>query len=212
MTLWRAGFRAVIAIFVVLGALAVLASSGLAGGWMKSLNPFAEETVDRTGPSVLKALNDLSDFRPASAYYETVVDLEDDVDNLPSWFSGGRVIYVGKGDVDAFVDFGDLDERRVVMSPDRTQATIRLPAVRIAKPALDLEKSAVAVHDEGFLTKFGGSDLERRAQLQAVKQMTAAANAEGMLVDRAQENTTTMLRGLLGSLGFTSVSVTFDDA
>jgi hypothetical protein len=41
--------------------------------------------------------------------------------------------------------------------------------------------------------------------------MTTAANAEGMLIDQAKENTTAMLRGLLGSLGYTSITITFDE-
>ncbi len=41
--------------------------------------------------------------------------------------SGGRVIYVGKGDVDAVVDFGRLDQSNVVVSPDRQSVAVTLP-------------------------------------------------------------------------------------
>ena len=40
--------------------------------------------------------------------------------------------------------------------------------------------------------------------------MTVAATGEGMLLDRAKANTTAMLRGLLGALGYTDIKVTFD--
>lgn len=189
----------------------VIAGASLLAGWRPSLNPFSEETIDRTGPSVLKSLTDLSEYHAASAHYETVVDLEEDTSYLPDWVSGERVLYVGKGDVDAVVDFGELDERRVVLAEDGASVTIRLPAPTAGQPVLDLEHSYVADHDEGLVDRFSGSELEREAQLRAVEQMTAAATGEGMLIDRAKENTSAMLRSLLGSLGYTDVTITFDD-
>ena len=189
----------------------VIAGASLLAGWRPSLNPFGEETIDRTGPSVLKSLTDLSEYHAASAHYETVVDLEEDTSYLPDWVSGERVLYVGKGDVDAVVDFGELDERRVVLAEDGASVTIRLPAPTAGQPVLDLEHSYVADHDEGLVDRFSGSELEREAQLRAVEQMTAAATGEGMLIDRAKENTSAMLRSLLGSLGYTDVTITFDD-
>ena len=182
------------------------------GEFLSSLNPFSERTVDRTGPSVLKSLTDLSEYHAASGHYETVVDLENDTANLPDWVSGERVLYVGKGDVDAVVDFGVLDERRVVISRDNSSATITLPPPTVGDPVLDLENSYVADHDKGITNAFRGSDLEQKAQLKAVDQMTIAANGEGMLIDRAEENTTGMLRGLLGALGFSNITITFDES
>jgi hypothetical protein len=181
------------------------------GDLMSSLNPFEEKTVDRTGPSVLKSLTDLSEYHAASAHYETVVDLEIDNEHLPAVISGERVLYVGKGDVDAIVDFGELDERRVVLSEDGTSVTIRLPAPTADQPVLDLENSYVANHDEGLINKFSGSELEREAQLKAVEQMATAATGEGTLTDLAKENTSAMLRGLFGSLGYTNITITFDE-
>ena len=181
------------------------------GEYLSALNPFGEETVDRTGPSVLKSLSGLSDFKAASAYYETVVDLEDDTKNLPSFISGERVIYVGKGEVEAIVDFGELDERRVDVSEDGTALTVALPVPTVGEPRLDLESSYVAHRDRGLINGFKGSDLEREAQLKAIEQMTTAATGEGNLIDLAKESTTTMLRGLFGSLGYTNITITFDE-
>jgi hypothetical protein len=178
---------------------------------LSSLNPFSAKTVDRTGPSVLKSLTDLSEYHAASAHYETVVDIQEDNGFLPDVLSGERVLYVGKGDVDAVVDFGDLDERRIDLSKTGTSVTIRLPAPTVDKPVLDLENSYVASHDEGIINKFRGSELERDAQLKAVEQMTTASTGEGMLTDRAEENTRAMLRGLLGALGYTNITIAFDE-
>ena len=41
--------------------------------------------------------------------------------------------------------------------------------------------------------------------------MTAAATGEGKLIDLAKESTTAMLRGLFGSLGYTDITITFDE-
>ncbi len=206
-------FSGLIGLLVVLVMLVgVLAVPALLGDRWRALNPFAEKTVDRTGPSVLKSLNDLSEYHAASGYYETVVDLEKDTAHLPDWISGERVIYVGKGDVDAVIDFGELDGRRVVLSQDGTSVTVRLPAPTVDEPVLDLETSYVVEHEEGLATKFQGSDLEEEAQLKAVEQMTAAATGEGMLIDLAETNTILMLRGLLGALGCTDITITFDEA
>lgn len=201
----RLALTVAVILAVLVGAVGMLAE------WRPSLNPFREETIDRTGPSVLKSLTDLSEFRAASAHYETVVDIEKDTANLPDWVSGEQVLYVAKGDVDAVVDFGELDERRVVLSEDGTSVTISLPAPTVGEPVLDLENSYVADRDEGFINTFRGSDLEREAQLKALEQMTTAATGEGMLIDLATENTDAMLRGLLGALGYTNITITFGE-
>ena len=203
------GLVASLAIMVVI--LAALAT-GMLAGWRPSLDLLRGETTDRTGPSVLHSLTNLSEYHAASGHYETVVDLEKkDISFLPDVVSGERVLYVGKGDVDAVVDFGELDERRVTLSQDRRSVTLRLPAPVAGKPVLDLETSYVASHDEGIINKFKGSEVEREAQLKATAQMSTAANSEGMLVDRAKENTSAMLRSLFGSLGYTSISITFEE-
>lgn len=201
----------IVGAFGVVAILAVLAVAvGMLAGWLPS-NPFREERIDRSGPSVLKSLTDLSEYHAASAHYETVVDLEDNTRFLPNLLKGERVLYVGKGDVDAMVDFGELDDRSVVLSTDGTSVRIRLPAPTVDKPVLDLENSYVANHDKGFLTKFGGSDLEREAQLKAVKQMATSSAGESTLIDLAKENTSAMLRGLFGALRYTNVTVTYDE-
>lgn len=198
------------AAFLVM-AVAVVTVAGAVMGLFHVSNPFTEETIDRTGPSVLKSLNDISEYHAASAYYETVVDIEKDTNHLPDFVSGERVLYVGKGDVDAIVDFGELDEKRVSVSDDRLSVTVELPVPTADEPVLDIEESYVVDHDEGLANKFSGSELERDAQLRAMEQMTEAAAEENSLIDRAKENTIAMLRGLFGSLGFTDITVTFED-
>ncbi|WP_299520272.1 DUF4230 domain-containing protein [uncultured Serinicoccus sp.] len=191
--------------------LAVFGGFSLLTDWRPSLNPFAEEEVDRTGPSVLQSLTEISEFHAASAYYETVVDLERDTRFVPDWISGERVLYVGKGDVDAIVDFGELDSRRVQVSEEDGAVTVLLPQPTVGEPTLDLEESYVVSVDRGITNRFRGSDLEQEAQRTAVAQMSRAASEGGPLADLAESNTVAMLEGLLDALGHSDVTVTFED-
>lgn len=199
----------------VVGAVVIVAllagAVGLLAGWRPSLNPFGDKTTDRSGSPVLRSLTNISEYHAVTGHYETVVDLDKDTNHLPAWISGERVLYVGKGDVDAVVDFGKLDESRVVLSKDAKSVTIKLPSPTVDKPELDLVTSYVVLHDQGLVTRFKGSDLERQAQLKAVSQMTSAATGEDLLTNQAKENTSKMLRGLLGSLGYTNVTITYDE-
>lgn len=197
-------------VVVILAVLAV-AAKALVGGGLSSLNPFHESVTDRTGPSVLRSLTNLSEYRAVSGHQEVVVDLDNGDSVLPDWVRGERVIYVGKGDVDAVVDFSHLDKEHVSTSPDGTSVSIRLPAPTVGRTVLDLKTSYVADHDKGIANRFKGSDLERQAQLRAVQQMTDDAPREGTITQRAKENTTSMLRQFLGALGYTTVTVTYED-
>lgn len=181
------------------------------GSFLSSLNPFAEDAADRTGPPVLQSLTELREFKAASGYYEVIVDLQAPR-NLPGFISDNRVIYVGKGDVEAVVDFSELDDRRITASDDRATVTVNLPAPTMSDPRLDLEASYVAFRDEGFVTRFRGSDLEREAQLKAVAKLTAAASGEARLIDLAKESTTAMLQGMFSQLGYTDITITFDES
>ncbi|OLT16686.1 hypothetical protein BJF80_04915 [Serinicoccus sp. CUA-874] len=189
--------------------LALVGGLALLTDWRPSLNPFTEEEIDRTGPSVLQSLTEISDFHAASAYYETVVDLERDTRFVPGWISGERVLYVGKGTVDAVVDFSALDDRRVQVDEESGAVRVRLPEPSVGDPVLDLEESYVVSVDRGITNRFRGSDLEQEAQRVAVAQMSEAAEGTGPLVELAESNTVAMLEGLLEALGHEDVSVTF---
>lgn len=203
----RVAFYAVVATCVLVAAIAV----GNLVGLLDVSNPFKEKRSDRTGPSVLVSLTSISEYHAAKAYYETVVDIEDDTAHLPDWVSGERVLYVGKGTVDGLVDFSNLDEDHVVVSEDHKFAAIHLPEPSVGEPVLDLEDSYVVEHSKGLADKFSGSELEGEAQLKAVKQMSAAASSADNLMDLAKANTEAMLRGLLGALGYSEITVTFGE-
>jgi Protein of unknown function (DUF4230) len=177
-------------------------------------NPFASETVDRSGPAVLLSLRDLTEYRAASGHFEVVVDLERD-SRLPSDLLGERVLFVGVGDVDASVDFSRLDDGAVTVSDDRRTATITLPQPQLQDVELDLDRSYVYDRSQGVLNEIGNlfqdeRNAEREVYLLAEDKIAAAARANGGVVERARQNTREMLTSLLRSLGFRRISIYFE--
>jgi hypothetical protein len=156
---------------------------------------------------------DLSDYHAAQGNFQVLVDTEKDAKFLPSVIRGERTTYSAAGSVDATVDFSNLDAQSIVVSDDRRSVTISLPPPTLGEPNLDLDNSMVVSRDRGLLDRLGSvfSDSptsERELQLAAQSKMRAAA-AESTLAARAEQNTRQMLEGLLGNLGFTSVTVNF---
>jgi hypothetical protein len=191
--------------------LALIAGRDWVGSVLPSLpNPFAEETVDRTGPAVLQAIQDLREFRAASGRYEVIVDLERDT-RLPRALLGERILFVAAGSVDATVDFTGLGGDAVSVSEDRVAATIVLPSPVLSDARLDLERSYVYERQRGILNSLSGpSDLEREVYLAAEAKLDEAARESSDLPARAETNTRALLTALLRSLGFERISVRFE--
>ncbi|WP_411104091.1 DUF4230 domain-containing protein [Streptomyces sp. cmx-4-9] len=174
---------------------------------------FGTRTHDRTGPAVLKSLRDMSRFEGAAGDYQVVVDLEKDAPFLPDAIRGTRTLYVAAGSVSAYVDLGGLGEQAVSVNEDRTEAVLTLPRAALGSTALDPGRSYAVSKQRGLLDRLGDlfSDNpggEQAVQKLAVQRIDEAAGASG-LTQRAEKNTTAMLEGLLRSLGFEKVTVTY---
>jgi hypothetical protein len=188
-------------------------------GWVGGLlpdfgNPFSEETVDRSGPALLKSLRNLEEYRAASGHFESIVDLERDTRFVPGAIRGERVLFVAVGSIDAGVSFAGLDEGAVQVSDDRRSATIVLPPAQLYEPRLDLERSYVYDRDRGAIDRLtdlfdddpgDDGELYQRAE----EKLELAARGGSGLLARAEQNTRTMLTGLLRSLGFTRIEIRF---
>jgi hypothetical protein len=207
MPAWAKVITAVVLVLVVLFAglrLAVLPG-------LRDL--FGTETHDRSGPALLKSIQDMSRYDAASGNFQVVVDLEKDAKYLPDAIRGTRTLYVGAGTVEAYVDLGALAKKDVTVDADRTTATLRLPHAFLGKPALDPNRSYAVSKQRGLLDRLGdffsdNPDSEQAVQKLAVKHIGDAAK-DSELTKRAEENTTGMLDGLLRSLGFKEVSVSY---
>ena len=177
-------------------------------------NPFASETVDRSGPAVLESIQDLNEYRAASGYFEVIVDLERDT-SLPSDILGERILFVGVGNVDAAVDFSRLEEGAVSVTDDRRAARIALPQPTLSDARLDLERSYVYDRSQGVLNEIGNlfqdeRNAERDVYLLAEDKLEAAARTSGGLLARARANTREMLTSLLRALGFRRIEIVFE--
>jgi len=201
-------------------ALAVVILGGfLFVGWVRDLipdfgNPFTTETVDRSGPAVLKSIQNLQDFHAASGHFEVIVDVEQDTRFVPGSIKGQRVLFVAIGAVDAGVNFSGLDESAVEVSDNRRTVSIELPPATFGEPELDLDRSYVYDRDRGAIDRIQsllGDDPGFEPELYALaeeKLANAARDGSGLLA-RAEQNTRLMLEGLLRALGFTRIDVTF---
>ena len=197
----------------------VVLSGFLFVGWVKDLipgfgNPFGTQTVDRSGPVVLKSIENLRDFRAASGHFEVIVDVEKDARFVPSKIKGERVLYVAVGSVDAGVDFRGIEDDAVDVSNDRTGVTLELPPATFRAPELDLERSHVYDRDRGAIDRLQslfGDDVGVEDELNplAKEKLAVAARDGSGLLARAERNTRLMLEGLLRSLGFTRIDVRF---
>jgi hypothetical protein len=204
---------------ITLGILIIAIFGGVS--WVRGVipdlhNPFAQHTVDRSGPAVLKSLQDLQEYHAATGSFEQIVDLKSS-SALPSTILGERTLFVAVGSVDAIVDFSQIGKGAVHVSDDRRAATINLPRPRLSDAQLDVGRSYVYDRDKGLFNKIGsifsgGDDDQRQLYTLAEQKIhTAAQNGSG-LVARAEENTRRMLQSLLRALGFTSVAVNFEPA
>ncbi|MFB7339185.1 DUF4230 domain-containing protein [Streptomyces hydrogenans] len=197
-------------------ALLVLAVTLMLISWLLGVavpGIFGTEVKDRTGPAVLKSVQDLSRYEGASGSYQVVVDLEHDARFLPDAIRGTRTLYVAHGSVGAYVDLGALGEDAVTVDAERTEASLRLPHARLAAPALDPERSYAVSKQRGLLDRLGDLFSDNPSSEQAVNVLAAQrigdAARESGLTARAERNTTAMLKGLLGGLGFERVTITY---
>ncbi|OKK22062.1 hypothetical protein AMK16_02240 [Streptomyces sp. CB00455] len=205
------GLVSAAAVLVALAALLVIAGRF-------SLLPgfgglFGDETHDRTGPAVLKSIQNMNRYEGAVGNFQVVVDLEKDAKLLPDAIRGTRTLYVGAGTVGAYVDFARLADENVTVNADRTEAVLRLPHATLGDPALDPARSYAVSKERGLLDRLGDLFSDNPAGEQAVQKVAvqhiADAARDSGLAQRAEKNTTAMLEGLLRSLGFRQVSVTY---
>ncbi|MFJ4868871.1 DUF4230 domain-containing protein [Streptomyces sp. NPDC088757] len=174
---------------------------------------FGTETKDRSGPAVLKSIQDMNRHEGAAGAYQVVVDLEKDARFLPDAIRGTRTLYVASGSVSAYVDFSGLARDAVTVDEKRTTATLRLPHARLAQPFLDPERSYTVSKQRGLLDRLGDLFSDNPASERAVNVLAAErigdAAKESDLTTRAERNTTAMLQGLLRALGFERITVTY---
>jgi len=179
-------------------------------------NPFAESTIDRSQPVVLKSITKLSRYEAANGTFQVVVDLTKRTSFLPSFLEGSETLFIAQGSVIAFVDFSGLKGSAVQVSADRNRVAIRLPHAQLESAVLNVRQSYVFAEQKGLLNRvgdfFAGNPNSQQQVYELATQKINAAAQRSPLVADAQRNTENMLGGLLRSLGFRQISVTFGSA
>jgi hypothetical protein len=176
-------------------------------------NPFAQTTTERSGPVLLKSITALSRYEAASGSFQVVVELSTRTAFLPSFIAGSDTLFIGQGTEIAYVDFSGLSGRQIQVSPDRTAVTIDLPPAQLEPAVLNVSQSYVYAEQQGLLNRIGNffsgnPNSQQQVYILAQQKIETAARQSPLLAE-AQKNTTGMLDGMLHSLGFQQVTVTF---
>ncbi|HUZ52766.1 MAG TPA: DUF4230 domain-containing protein [Streptosporangiaceae bacterium] len=176
-------------------------------------NPFAETTVDRSSPALLTSISSLSRYEAASGSFQVIVNLSQRSSWLPSFIEGSQTLFVGQGTDIAFVDFSKLKGNAIKVSRDRTAVAITVPRAQLEPAALNVRRSYVFAQQQGLLTRIdsffsGNPDSQHQVYVVAQRKIQQAARQSALLT-QAQSNTRSMLIGLMHSLGFRQVAVTF---
>jgi hypothetical protein len=205
---WLAGVvAAVVVLAVVLSAVHLLP---------QLRNPFAETTTDRSQPVLLQSITQLSRYEAASGSFEVVVDLQRHSSFLPSFIEGSDTLFVAQGSDIAYVDFSQLKSQALRVSADRTAVTVTLPHAQLEPAVLNVRKSYVFAQQQGLANRitnfFSGNPNSQQQVYELAQQKIQTAAGQSPLVSEAQKNTQAMLEGMLRSLGFQQVTVTFGPA
>lgn len=184
---------------------------GVVGDW---LGGPSTQTVDRSPDALLLSVRDISDYHAASGTYQVLVDVEHDTAHVPALLSSERSTLFATGTVDARVDFSKLGPSTVTVSPDGKQATMHLPAPTLAPAVLDPAQTRIVGRQRGLMQRVEdaiGDQPQDDSELYVIasKKLNAAA-AKSDLTNRAATNTRSMLGGLAKSLGYDTVTITFD--
>jgi len=206
----RIGVTLILALVLAALLLAALRGIGLLGAFT---NPFGATTVDRSGPAILKALDDLHEYRGARANYEQIVEIEKDYKWVPSFARGERTLFTAAGSVDGIVDFNSLGAGAVDVSEDGKSVVVTLPHARRSEARLDAERSRVVSRERGVvdraLSAVGDSGNDSEFYSLGQKKLEAAAAADPDLLPRTEDNTRAMLVGLIKALGYEQVTVNY---
>jgi hypothetical protein len=176
-------------------------------------NPFAETTTVRSEPVILKSITELSRYEAASGSFEVVVDLTQHSSLLPSFLEGSETLFIGQGTDIAFVDFSQLKGQAITMNADRTEVTVNLPKAQLEPAVLNVSQSYVYAQQQGLFNRIGnffsGNPNSQQQVYVLAQQKIQTAAQQSPLLTEAQKNTEGMLEGMLTSLGFTHITVTF---
>jgi hypothetical protein len=198
---------------ISLAVIALCLVGLLVFGVINALDPFGNETVDRSGPALLERIRTLEEFNAAEANFTQDVDLENDAKYLPSFIKGERVTALVTGTVRATVDFGGLDQDAIKVSDDRRTIRLTLPDPVLSDADVQESSTKIVSRDRGLIDRLGdvfsGNPVDDRPLYQAAEKKLEKAAAQSDLQEQARTNTERWLRTFLGAAGFDRVEITW---
>src|SRR6204780_1921115 len=179
-------------------------------------NPFATTTTVTSQSVLLKSITALSRYEAASGSFEVVVDLTKRNGIIPSFLAGSETLFIGQGNDIAFVDFSQLKSKAIQVNSTRTTVTITLPKAQLEPAVRNVSQSYVYAEQQGLFNRIGNffsgnPNSQQQVYILAQQKITTAAR-QSPLVPEAEKNTQEMLTGMLTSLGFKNITVTFGGA
>jgi hypothetical protein len=179
-------------------------------------NPFGETTVVRSQPVLLKSITALSRYEAASGSFQVVVSLDRKAAFLPAFVEGTQTLFIGQGNEIAYVDFAQLRSKAIQVSADHKAVTLNLPHAQLQPAVLNVKQSYVYAQQQGLLNRIGnffsGNPNSQQQVYVIAQQKIETAARQSQLRSEAEKNTSSMLNGMLRSLGFQQVTVTFGTA
>ena len=179
-------------------------------------NPFAETTTVRSQPVILKSITQLSRYEAASGSFEVVVDLTKRTSLLPSFLAGSETLFIGQGTDIAYIDFWGSRARPSGVTRTAPRSPSALPQGPARTAVLNVSQSYVFAQQQGLLNRvgnfFSGNPNSQQQVYILAQQKIQAAAQQSPLLTEAQKNAEGMLDGMLTSLGFQHVTVTFGAA
>lgn len=173
-------------------------------------------TVTFTGPVILDAIHNQSQLETVSMV------LANDQDISKMWGVEGAcqesLTYLGYFTVTAGVDLQQLNASDIILGgsgvPAETAVTLRLPPARILHVELDTQRSRVVHTDVSIISQLCGTQLpamvlEAQSNLQKVAEKSAK---DQQIIKLAQDRAAFELQKVLLTLGFSNVTVQFDEA
>ena len=201
---WVGAIAAVLVLIVVLSAVHLLP---------QLRNPFAETTTETSQPVLLKSITSLSRYEAASGSFEVVVDLTKRTSLLPSFIEGSETLFIGQGTDIAFINFAGLKSQAITVNANRTAVTVTLPKAQLEPAVLNTSQSYVYAQQQGLFNRIGNffsgnPNSQQQVYILAAQKIQTAAQ-QSPLLPEAEKNTQQMLTGMLTSLGFQHITVTF---
>ena len=179
-------------------------------------NPFAQTTTVTSQPVLLKSITALSRYEAASGSFEVVVDLTKRTSLLPGFLAGSETLFIGQGTDIAYVDFAQLKSQSIKINAARTTVTVELPDAQLEPAVLNVSQSYVFAEQQGLFNRIGnffsGNPNNQQQVYILAQQKIDTAARQSPLLPQAEKNTQEMLTGMLTSLGFKNITVTFGGA